>query len=353
MTARSCGSGAKRRRVAVLGATGTVGRRMAAMLSDHPQFEPALLIGSAASERSSFASVWESKEEAARRHYGAFWKPAPMPEALRDRSLAGFDEVSRSDIEVVFSSVPERVGHLEAELVRSGRTVFSNSAFARFDQGVPVLVPEANAAALQVGHRLIKNPHCVSSGLVIVLTPIRQRYGLASVSVTTYQSLSGRGDAFYDPALVINNVYPLNGSAEQAEHYIRAEVKKVLGEPIKVSVACYRVPTQEGHLVDVGICTAEKIRSRDEIVELFSSFAPLERLGLLTAPARPIVAFSEVGRPRPRQDAWHESGMAVAVGNISVEDDVHDIRLTYVVNNLIRGAAGGALLNAELWHRSR
>jgi aspartate-semialdehyde dehydrogenase len=343
----------KRRRVAILGATGMVGRRLAGLLADHPQFEPALLVGSPNSESATFESVWSAKEQAVRAHYGTFWQPEPFPEALRGTKMGRFDDILSSDIEVVFSSVPERAGALEAKLVESGRTVFSNSPFARFDEGVPVIVPEANANVLEARHRLVKNPNCVTSGLVIVLTPLRQRYGLKSVAVTTYQSLSGRGDALYDASFVVNNVYSLHGSEERTEQYIRGEVKKVLAMPVPMSVACYRVDTQEGHLVDVRIRTVEPIGSREEVVRLFEDFSPLKSLGLRSAPASPIVVLNEVGRPRPRQDAWHGAGMSIAVGNVSTEDEVHDLRLTYVVNNLVRGAAGGAVLNAELWQHHR
>ncbi|HVH41212.1 MAG TPA: aspartate-semialdehyde dehydrogenase [Labilithrix sp.] len=342
-----------RRPVAVLGATGMVGRRMAGLLADHPEFELALIVGSPDSEGASFESLWKAKEDAVREHYGPFWTPEPFPEGLRGRRVSRFEDILRSEIEVVFSSVPERAGPLEAKLVESGRTVFSNSPYARFDEGVPVIVPEANAGVLAPRHRLVKNPNCVTSGLVILLTPILQRYGLASVSVTTYQSLSGRGDALYDSSLVVHNVYSLHGSEERTEHYIRGEVKKVLGTSAPISVACYRVDTQEGHLVDVRVRTVDPIGSRDDVVRLFEEFSPLASLGLHSAPRSPIVVLQEPGRPRPRDDAWHERGMAVAVGNLSTDDEVHDLRLTYVVNNLVRGAAGGALLNAELWQHRR
>jgi aspartate-semialdehyde dehydrogenase len=346
------------KRVAILGATGMVGRRLSALLVDHPQFETALLIGSGASKNQSFEAVWTSKEEAARTHYGSFWQPAPYPAALVKRNVESFEALLESDIDIVFSSVPEHAGHLEAELVRSGRLVFSNSPYARFDDDVPVIVPEVNADALGPKHRLIKNPNCVTSGLVIVLKALANRYGIAEAAVTTYQSLSGRGDAKYDRDKVVNNIYPLHGSDENTERYIRAEVKKVLATAptptFPISVACYRVPTQEGHLVDVRLKTRERVKSRDAVIQLLSEFKPLSSLALRSAPEIPLVFVPEIGRPRPRQDAWHAGGMAVAVGNLSTDDDeVFDVRLSFVVNNLVRGAAGGALLNAELWNRQR
>lgn len=296
----------------------------------------------------SFESVWHAKEDAVREHYGAFWQPGPFPAALRGREVASFDALLRSGVDLVFSSVPERAGALEQRLVDEGRIVFSNSPYARFDPAVPVIVPEVNAHVLD-NHAFVKNPNCVTSGLVMVLAPILSRYGLSEVSVTTYQSLSGRGDALYAADKVVNNVYSLHGSEERTEIYIRGEVKKVLDVPVPVSVACYRVGTQEGHLVDVRIKTARPVGSVADVTEILNAWRPLSPLGLRTAPKQPIVVIPEVGRPRPRQDAWHGGGMSVAVGNISTEDDLYDVRLTYVVNNLMRGAAGGALLNAELW----
>lgn len=337
-----------KRRVAILGATGMVGRRLAGLLCDHPQLELALLVGSEASVSSSFESVWRAKEEAVRSHYGPFWEAAPFPSALRDHRVVSFDALRRSGVDLVFSSVPERAGELERTLVDEGRIVFSNSPFARFDPAVPVIVPEVNAHVLD-NHRFVKNPNCVTSGLVMVLSPILSRYGLTDASITTYQALSGRGDALYPADKVVNNVYSLHGSEERTEIYIRGEVKKVLDAPIPLSIACYRVDTQEGHLVDVRIRTARPVSCVADVAETLTEWRPLASLGLHSAPKQPIVVVPEIGRPRPRQDAWHGGGMSIAVGNISTEDDLYDVRLTYVVNNLMRGAAGGALLNAELW----
>src|SRR4029077_20546460 len=106
---------------------------------------------------------------------------------------------------------------------------------------------------------------------------------------------------------------------------------------------------QEGHYVDVRLKTTREIGARGDVLELLAGYDPLKGLGAHSRPERPIVVIDERGRPRPSEDAFHHDGMAIGVGNVSIEDEVYDLRLTYVVNNLIRGAAGGAVLNAEVY----
>jgi aspartate-semialdehyde dehydrogenase len=262
--------------------------------------------------------------------------------------VSPFTELLRSDCSIVFSSIPDRTGYLEETLLQDGRIVFSNSAYRRFDADVALVVTEVNAGA--IGHRrLVKNPNCVTSGLALVLEPLKARYGLRKVAVATYQSLSGRGDAKYARDLVLANIYPLHASSEGTEGYIRREVKKIMGGGFPVSVTCNRVCVQEGHFVEVRLNTEKQIGSTEEVENVLSAFNPFAGLNLHSSPQRPIVVITEPGRPRPIQDAYHHGGMAVAVGNLSTDDEVFDLRLTYVVNNLVRGAAGGALLNAEFW----
>lgn len=338
-----------RKRAAILGATGMVGRRFAELLVGHPWFDVALIVGSRSSAGQSFRAVWEAKEASLERHYGpGVWQPRRWAERLPDTLVGTFEDIFTSGVDLVFSSVPENAGESEQALVDRGFVVFSNSPYGRFDDHNPLVVPEVNRGAMR-NQRFIKNPNCVTSGLVLVLAPIWERYGLTEVSVTTYQSLSGRGDAKYARDLVIGNVLPLHGSSENTEVYIRKEVKKILSIPVPLSVSCHRVGVQEGHYVDVRLKTARPIASQDEVIELLRGFNPLAGLGAPTGPASPIVVVNEMGRPRPSQDAHHHGGMAIAVGNISTRDEVYDLRLSYVVNNLVRGAAGGAILNAEVY----
>jgi aspartate-semialdehyde dehydrogenase len=335
-------------KVAILGATGMVGRRLAQLLIDHPRFELGMLAGSEQSAGVPYRAVWEKKEKNLEDHYPAFWRAQSFPEALRDIRVAEFRDLLNSDIEIVFSSMPEYAGSLEDQLLCGGRVVFSNSVYRRFDENVPLIVAEVNGHTMK-GDKLVKNPNCVTSGLALVLEPIRVRFGLEAVVVTTYQSLSGRGDAKYAPELVVGNIYPLHESKENTEGYIQMELTRIFGNSFASSITCNRTYVQEGHFVEVRIKTGTPITDVNDVAEILSAYHPLKGSDLHTSPEEPIVVLHQKGRPRPRQDAHHYGGMAIAVGNISIQDDIFDLRLTYVVNNLVRGAAGGALLNAELW----
>ncbi|HEY2499630.1 MAG TPA: aspartate-semialdehyde dehydrogenase [Candidatus Angelobacter sp.] len=343
------GNGDALQPVAVFGATGMVGRRLVSLLIDHPHFKLERVVGSGASVGASYRAVWEQKENALQHHYGSFWKKYPVPESIDGMRISSFEELLRSDNQLIFSSVPDRAGEFEEWLVKEGRLVFSNSPHRRFDPDVALVVAEVNGN-LARGARLVKNPNCVTSGLLLILAPLASRYGLREVVITTYQSLSGRGDAMYPQDLVLGNIYPLHASAENTEEYIRKEVKKIMCDSFPLSVTCNRTCVQEGHFVEVRIKTLANIESSDEAIEVLSGFNPLGPLHLHSSPRAPVVVLRDSGRPRPLQDANWDDGMAVVVGNLTTVDEVFDLRLTFVVNNLVRGAAGGALLNAELWH---
>ena len=339
----------QRKKVGLIGATGMVGRRLAQLLAYHPWFEAVIFVGSDSSAGTPYRMVWERKERILQEHYGVhLWKPQPFPDIFEGVTIAPFDELLNSDVDVVYSSLPERAGVFESRLLDSGKTVFSNSPYRRFDDDAILAVTEINGNEIG-NHRLIKNPNCVTSGLTLILAPILRRYGLQEVVVSTYQSLSGRGDALYAADLVVGNIYPLFRTEEQTEHYIRREVARIFRDPFVMSVTCNRVYVQEGHYVEVRIKTKKPIKNSDEACEALSDFNPLKDSGLPLNPKQPLVLIHENGRPRPVQDSEHFGGMGVAVGNVSTDDEVFDVRLSYVVNNVVRGAAGGAILNSELW----
>jgi aspartate-semialdehyde dehydrogenase len=343
----------KRMKVAIVGATGMVGRKFAELLIDHPWYEIAMLAGFR-SAGVSLGKVWDEKDANLYTYYGRdFWKRIQCPEELRDIQVQSFDALLEDrTIDIVFSAIPLNACHLERQLLEAGFTVFSNSPYGRFDEENPLVVAEVNGEDL-AGRRFIKNPNCVTSGLAMILAPIRACYGLEAVSIVTFQSLTGKGDAKYPRDLVVGNVYPLHESDENVEEYITKEIHKIFKEEIPASVSCHRVYVQEGHFVDVKIKTSRRSKSEDDVAELLRTFNPLGSLSLPSSPEAPLLVISEAGRPRPRQDSLHSKGMAVAVGGISTRDDIFDLRLRYVVNNIVRGAAGGAILNSELFMQKR
>jgi aspartate-semialdehyde dehydrogenase len=343
----------KKKRAAIAGATGMVGRRFAKLLIDHPWYEIAMFVGFK-SVGEAFGRVWDEKEADLCDHYSNhFWMENSCPEELRDKQIQSFDALLEDKtIDIVFSAIPLNAWRLERQLIEAGFTIFSNSPYGRFDEEYPLVVAEVNGKELN-DQQFIKNPNCVTSGLALILSPIRAYYGLEAVSVVTFQSLTGKGDAKYPQDLVVGNIYPLHKSEEMVEEYITREIRKIFKEEIPISVSCHRVYVQEGHYVDVKIKTRHRVKSDEDVVELFREFNPLGCLSLPSGPKPPLLVLNEAGRPRPRQDSFHNQGMSVAVGGISIEDDVFDIRLQYVVNNLVRGAAGGAILNSELFMQKR
>jgi len=340
----------KKRSVAILGATGMVGRRFAELLINHPWFELVMLVGDK-SVNECYESVWRRKEAQLQGHYGGdAWFVRPFPEALKEVRVSSFEELLNStSVDLVFSSIQASFGHLESELLKNGFTVISNSPYRRLEEGVPLIVTEINGNLIE-DQQYIKNPNCVTSGLALTLAPIAQRFGLKEVSVVTFQSLSGKGDAKYPRDLVVGNIYSLHGSEERTEEFIVGEIQKLFRDQIAISVSCNRVFVQEGHLVDVKLKTVERISGVDEVIGAFREFDPLRHLGLPSGGHRPLLVTAERGRPRPRQDASHGNGFTVCVGGIYVEDRIYDLRYQFVVNNVVRGAAGGAILNAEMYH---
>jgi len=197
---------------------------------------------------------------------------------------------------------------------------------------------------------LFKSPNCVTCGLSVALKAIDEEYGLVGVAVTTFQALSGRGDAKYEPSLVSSNVYPLTGTEENTDAYQKSELMRIFPGMSRCSVSAHRVPVQDGHFVDLKIQTKKPVPSADAVKAVLHKFNPLGGCNLPSQPTRPIVVVDQPGRPRPVQDKDYERGMAVAVGNVRVNDGFFDLTCSLVVNNVVRGAWGAALINAELYH---
>lgn len=341
----------RKRCVGILGATGTVGQRLIHMLRDHPDFEVTALAASDRSEGKRFIEVCN-------------WKlPYEMPESVRE--IRVYPCKPPLDCDVVIASLPSDIAlESEAAFAAAGYPVISNSSAFRMHEDVPLVVPEVNPDHLELipaqrknrgfdSGYLVTNPNCTTIGLVMALAPLNQAFGLEEVMMTSMQAISGAGYPGVASMDIIDNVMPyIGGEEEKCEE----EPQKIMGRiagarievaPFKVSAQCNRVPVQDGHLESVRV----KLRSPatiDDVREALSGFRGLpQELKLYSAPERPIIVREEKDRPQTRLDRDAERGMATVVGRIG-KDTIFDFKFTLVSHNTIRGAAGAALLNAEL-----
>jgi aspartate-semialdehyde dehydrogenase len=341
----------KKWRAGVLGATGLVGQRIVKLLCNHPWFE---LTGVAASERSS----GKRYSEAVRWHLDG-----AIPVNARDLILKGLDPTL--DCDFVFSALDSSVaGSAEEDFARAGYPVVSNSKNHRMDAYVPLLIPEVNAAHLEAipiqqkkcGYErgfIVTNPNCSSAGLVLVLKPLTDAFGLEKVFVVTLQAVSGAGYPGVATMDIQGNVIPfISGEEEKME----TEPQKLLGKwdgsrfvdaGVGLTAHCNRVPVLDGHLecVSIGL---KKIASLREVQEALRTFEVDAELAALPSALRhPILVLDEENRPQPRRDVDAGGGMAAVVGRVR-ECPLLDVKLTLLSHNLVRGAAGAAVMNAEL-----
>ncbi len=333
-------------RVGILGATGTVGQRFVQMLETHPQFTVTALAASDRSVGKPFgeACVWRLAGE--------------MPAGVR--SLTVQPPRPPLDCDVVFSSLPGDVAR-EAEgcFAAAGVPVVSNSSSYRMDAGVPLLIPEVNADHLAVldGRKekgfLVTNPNCSAIGIALALAPLHREFGIEACVVTTLQAISGAGYPGVPAMDITDNVFPFIANEEEK---IERETQKILGKvhggaiepaPFPLSAQCNRVNVQDGHLAAVRV----KLGRPTDIGAVRAAFATFtgvpQQLKLHTAPERPLVVRDEPDRPQPRLDRDAGGGMSVTVGRL-FPDRVLDYRFVVLSHNTIRGAAGAAILNAEL-----
>jgi aspartate-semialdehyde dehydrogenase len=340
--------------IGILGATGAVGQRFLSRLAGHPDFAIAAL---AASEKS-----------AGRRYADAAdWRLAePPPPGLAGTVLRR----AEPDLpcRIVFSALDAAAAReLEPRFARAGYLVFSNASAHRMEEDVPLLVPEVNAdhlrlLAVQRARRgwdggILTNPNCSATQLVLALAPLHRAFGVERVLVTTLQSVSGAGYPGVASLDALGNVLPdIPGEADKIER----ETARILGrladgrvEPARLTISAhtYRVPVENGHTESVSVALARKATAR-EIVEAWREFrAGPEVAALPSAPARPLAYVDEAHAPQPRRHAEREGGMVTWIGGLA-PCAVLDWKFTVVANNTVRGAAGGSLLNAELFVRS-
>ncbi len=338
-------------RVGILGATGVVGQRFIQLLEGHPQFEVTEL---AASDRSAGKTYAEA----------CAWRlPGEMPESVKNIIVQ--PPAPPLDCDFVFSSLPgEIAGEAEESFARAGYPVISNSSSHRMDVDVPLLIPEVNPEHLELiatqqaargygrGY-IVTNPNCSTIVIAMALAPLCVEFGVESCVATTMQAISGAGYPGVASMDITDNVLPFIGGEEEK---IESEIVKILGRvndgrivdaDARVSAQCNRVNVIDGHMAAMRVKLA-RTASLDQVRAALSSFTALpQELNLHSAPESPIIVRDEVDRPQPRLDRDAGFGMSITVGRIA-PDKVLDYRFLALGHNTIRGAAGAAILNAEL-----
>jgi aspartate-semialdehyde dehydrogenase len=262
---------------------------------------------------------------------------------------------------IVFSALDAKVaGEIEAEFAKAGYFVVSNARNFRYEKDVPLLIPEVNHHHLDLLNvqnrgkgKIVTNPNCSTTGLVVALKPLHDIFGIESVHVVTMQALSGAGYPGVASMDALDNVIPfISGEEEKMEK----EPLKILGKlnntiidqaDIKISASCNRVAVSDGHLESVSIKLKKNTTER-EIIQAFENFKSVpQELDLPTAPKKPIYYFNEPNFPQPRILRNLENGMAISVGRLR-PCPIFDYKFSVLSHNTVRGAAGGAILNAEL-----
>jgi len=336
--------------VGILGATGVVGQRFIQMLERHPWFEVAWLAASDRSEGKSYA-------EAAR------WRlktPIPTAVAAMRVSPAIPDGAPR----VIFAALDAGIAaELEPRFAQAGCAVVSNSSALRMQQDVPLVIPEVNADHIklidgqtwrkQSGGYVITNPNCSAIGLVLALAPLEQRFGLETVMAVTMQAVSGAGYPGVASLDILGNVIPYIAKEEEK---MEEETRKLLGQmngtkvvpaTFAMSAQCNRVAVEDGHTESVSVRLNRKAKPEEMIAAWTSFRAEPQELELPSAPKDPVVYFGAPDRPQPRFDIDLGAGMTTSVGRLR-PCGVLDWKFTVLSHNTIRGAAGAAVLNAEL-----
>jgi len=334
-----------------------VGQQLVRLLSGHSRFD---VTGVAASRNSSGTPYRDTS-----------WRIEGLPHGGRgDLPIHPCDpEAFPSPPGIAFSALPSGAAReVEPAFAEAGWTVVSNASAYRGDPRVPLLVPEVNpdhlglVAAQETPGLLVTNPNCVAIPLVLSLKPLQDAVGVEEVVVSTYQAVSGAGFSGETAWDMIGSVHPHAGDEEEK---VEAEPRRILGRlagqqlaeaPFRVSARCVRVPVRDGHLLSVSVRTGRAL-SPEDARELFTSWRPEVTGRLPSAPDPPLRVRSERDRPSPAVDAGAGAGMAATIGRIE-SCPVLGLKYYVLAHNTVRGAAGAALLNAELlttepWARFR
>lgn len=340
--------------IGILGATGAVGQKFIRLLQGHPWFTIKAL---GASERSAGKPY----------HKAAHWiEDIELPETVSKIEVLNCDPAHFKGVDFVFSGLDSSVATgIERNFAEAGIPVISNAKNYRMDESVPLLIPEINPDHIGLINSqsftedgsgwIVTNPNCVCVPLAMSLRPFYDAFGIESIVVTSMQAVSGAGYPGVASLDILGNVVPFIGGEEDKIH---TEPLKILGSVgdskqitpaiFKVQATAVRVPTIEGHLLSVSIKLTDKPGSIEEVHQAFEGWEnPIAPFALPSSPTKPIHVYTEARFPQPRLHASREKGMQLGIGRLR-KDAVNDISYLALAHNTIRGAAGGAILNAEL-----
>jgi aspartate-semialdehyde dehydrogenase len=336
--------------VGILGATGIVGQRFVQMLEDHPWFEVTWLAASDRSEGRPYAEV-------------ARWKlKTPIPARVAEMRVAPATIAGAP--KVIFAALDASIAaEMEPRFAEAGCAVVTNSSALRMKSDVPLVIPEVNPDHVKLiecqawrkksGGFVVTNPNCSAIGLVLALAPLEQRFGLDTVMAVTMQAVSGAGYPGVASLDILGNVIPYIAKEEEK---MEEETRKLLGRlngsgivmgTFGMSAQCNRVAVEDGHTESVSVKLKQKAKP-EEIVAAWNEFRSLpQEMKLPSAPAQPVEYVTSSDRPQPRLDVESGNGMTTTVGRLR-PCGVLDWKFTVLSHNTIRGAAGAAVLNAEL-----
>ena len=350
----------KQYKVGVVGATGMVGQRFVTLLENHPWFKLTTL---AASGR----SAGKTYEEAV----GSRWAmTTPMPESVKKMVVLDASKVEEvaSQVDFIFCAVnmpKDEIKALEEAYAKAECPVVSNNSANRFTPDVPMVVPEINADHIEIipsqrkrlgtkrGFIAVKS-NCSLQSYVPALHPLMKDYGVTKCLVCTYQAISGAGKTFETFPDILDNVIPyIGGEEEKSEQEPLKLWGHIDGDKIvpatapSITAQCLRVPVSDGHMGAVFV-SFDKKPTKEEILKTWKEFhGPAQDLDLPSAPKQFLHYFEEDDRPQPKLDRMIENGMAVSIGRLR-EDTQYDYKFVCLSHNTLRGAAGGAVLLAEL-----
>ena len=336
--------------IGILGATGVVGQRFIQMLENHPWFEVAWLAASDRSEGKAYSEAvrWRLKTQIPARVAGMGVSPA-TPEGAPKIIFAALDASIAAEMEPRFAE--------------AGCFVVSNSSALRMQSDVPLVIPEVNADHIKLidrqawrqksGGFVVTNPNCSAIGLVLALAPLQQRFGLEAVMAVTMQAVSGAGYPGVASLDILGNVIPYIRNEEEK---MEEETLKLLGQmngtkiipaAFAMSAQCNRVAVEDGHTESISVRLKNKAQPGAIIAAWNDYRGDPQALKLPSAPPRPVIYMEANDRPQPRFDVDLGAGMTTAVGRLR-PCGVLDWKFTILSHNTIRGAAGAAVLNAEL-----